>query len=54
MKELIDMMRQDFREEGFTRRDCVVAAIVAPVVVMGLCLLPEAVAELLMRLAGIG
>lgn len=53
MKEFIEMMKKDFREEGFTRTECIVVGAVAPVAVIGLCVLPEALAELVMKLAGV-
>ncbi len=53
MKEFLETMKRDILEEGFTRREMVVFGVVAPLALVGACLLPGAVAELLLRLAGL-
>lgn len=53
MKELVEMMKKDFREEGFTLMECIVVGVVAPLALIGLCVLPELLAEAVMKLAGV-
>lgn len=41
MKQLIDIIRQDFHEEGFTRRDYIKYGILAPIAFVALCIIGE-------------
>jgi hypothetical protein len=42
MKQLIDAIRADFKEEGFTHRDYIVYGILAPIALTAVCILAGA------------
>jgi len=42
MKQLITIIKADFHEEGFTRRDYIVYGILAPIGLTALCIIASA------------
>lgn len=42
MKELINLIREDFKEEGFTRRDYFIYGVLAPLGFTAFCILASA------------
>jgi len=43
MKELVNIIREDYRKEGFTRRDYIVYGILAPIALTAVCILAGAI-----------
>jgi hypothetical protein len=41
MKQLIDIIIEDYRKEGFTRRDYIKYGILAPIAFVALCIIGE-------------
>ena len=41
MKQLIDIIKADFKEEGFTRRDFIIYGIIYPIGFIALCIFAE-------------
>lgn len=41
MKEIINIIKSDFRREGITKRDIVVYGIIVPAALLAACLLAE-------------
>jgi len=43
MKELVNIIREDYRKEGFTRRDYIVYGILAPIALTAVCIFAGAI-----------
>lgn len=43
MKDLIHIIRQDYKSEGFTRRDYIIYGILSPIALIALCILAESI-----------
>lgn len=41
MKQLINLILEDFKEEGFTRRDYIIYGVLAPIALIALCIFTE-------------